>query len=222
MDKFAQRLKEAREKAGYRSAREAAETLQWTYSTYASHENGGRMPKPDLIKKYARAFSVGAGWLITGEPKSAQPIEPREKIGVVSISGEVQAGHWVEEDSFSFQDTSYVPMSPNPQYSPESQTAFLVRGQSMNKKVQDGDYVIAVWIDQTRDAIDNDIVVIRRRRGQLVETSLKRLRIIDGHPKLFPESTDPKHQKPLDLGDPENGDCVEIIARVIGSYRDLT
>ncbi|MCO6407320.1 LexA family protein [Hoeflea alexandrii] len=224
METIGKRLATARENAGYRSAREAAETLQWTYSTYASHENGARIPKIHTVRKYARAFGVNASWLMTGEPKDAKeavPFEPRDRIGAVPVTGEVQAGHWVEEESFSFHDNSYVPMSPDPQYPPDAQMAFLVRGNSMNRVVQDGDYVIAVRTGHSRDAVENDIVVVRRRIGELAETSLKRLRFVDGAWQLFPDSTDPKFQKPVYLGSIENGDSVEIIARVIGSYRPL-
>ncbi|MDO6485814.1 helix-turn-helix transcriptional regulator [Shimia thalassica] len=50
------RLKEARIAAGFRSAREAADSFGWTGSTYAAHENGTRGIKPSDIEKYARAF----------------------------------------------------------------------------------------------------------------------------------------------------------------------
>ena len=62
------RLKEARKKAGFRSARSAALRYGWTPSTYASHENGqtGTVPV-DAAKEYADKFGVSQGWILTGE-----------------------------------------------------------------------------------------------------------------------------------------------------------
>lgn len=53
---IAERLKEARLSAGFRSATEAANEHNWTASTYAAHENGTRGVKPQEIQKYASAF----------------------------------------------------------------------------------------------------------------------------------------------------------------------
>lgn len=62
------RLKDARDKAGFRSARAAALHFHWTPSTYASHENGqtGEIPHA-AARKYAKAFRVSAAWLLNGE-----------------------------------------------------------------------------------------------------------------------------------------------------------
>lgn len=62
------RLKEAREKAGFPSARAAALKNHWPVSTYASHENG-QTPEipPKTARKYAKAFGVTAAWLQHGE-----------------------------------------------------------------------------------------------------------------------------------------------------------
>lgn len=61
-----QRLKDAREKAGFRNAADAANTKGWTYSTYAGHENGSRQIMPDAAEKYARAFGVSANYILFG------------------------------------------------------------------------------------------------------------------------------------------------------------
>lgn len=67
------RLRLARERAGFRSARQAAREFHWAYSTYAGHENGNRGIKRPDIDKYAAAFDVDAAWLMTGrESQSMQ------------------------------------------------------------------------------------------------------------------------------------------------------
>lgn len=71
MDTPGQRLAQAREAKGYRSARQAAMTLGVPVSTYNSHERAGepgaRMFNIERAKFYARAFGVDYIWLLTGE-----------------------------------------------------------------------------------------------------------------------------------------------------------
>lgn len=59
------RLKQARERAGYRSARAASERFGWSYNSYAQHENGTRGIS-HAAAKYARAFKVRESWLMFG------------------------------------------------------------------------------------------------------------------------------------------------------------
>lgn len=75
------RLKAARERAGFDSARQAAIRFGWTISTYASHENGQTPVPQKAAEKYAAKFKVSAGWILTGEgspgygPEDAEIIE---------------------------------------------------------------------------------------------------------------------------------------------------
>lgn len=63
---MAERLVLARSRAGYKRALDATEALNWKYSTYASHENGGRGFARHAAK-YAEAFEVDLEWLLTGK-----------------------------------------------------------------------------------------------------------------------------------------------------------
>jgi phage repressor protein C with HTH and peptisase S24 domain len=51
------RLAEARKKAGFRSAREAALRFEWPESTYRAHEGGTRTIGQDDAERYARSFA---------------------------------------------------------------------------------------------------------------------------------------------------------------------
>ena len=66
----AKRLQRARERAGFPSAKAAATRHGWVYDTYAQHENGAR-GLTRAAKKYARAFKVSEGWLLTGDGELA-------------------------------------------------------------------------------------------------------------------------------------------------------
>ncbi|WP_162241573.1 helix-turn-helix transcriptional regulator [Methylobacterium sp. Leaf117] len=60
------RIREARARAGFSSAAEAARRLNMSYGTYSSHENGLRGVKEQDLVRYARAFGVTVEWLRTG------------------------------------------------------------------------------------------------------------------------------------------------------------
>lgn len=62
-----ERLKEARLRAGYKTAKAGAERVAIPYPTYAGHENGSRAYEPDDASRYARAFNVRREWLLFGD-----------------------------------------------------------------------------------------------------------------------------------------------------------
>ena len=66
-----QRLKEARVKAGYRTATAAIDACGWASSTYRAHENGQNGFKVDDAKHYGEAYGVNPSWLLLGEGNSA-------------------------------------------------------------------------------------------------------------------------------------------------------
>lgn len=79
MTRMADRLRQSRQAAGLTSARAAAMRHGWTISTYAAHENGQNDFDEKAAAKYARAYKVSAGWLLTGE--KAAPVNG-ERVGV--------------------------------------------------------------------------------------------------------------------------------------------
>lgn len=65
----AERLRQAREAAGFSTPKEAAEALGVPYPTYYAHEKGSR-GFGDLAEQYARRFKVNLSWLAFGtEPR---------------------------------------------------------------------------------------------------------------------------------------------------------
>jgi DNA-binding XRE family transcriptional regulator len=60
-----ERLKQARRRAGYNSATEAAKALSVGASTYLAHENGTR-GFARLAARYAISFRVDLKWLLSG------------------------------------------------------------------------------------------------------------------------------------------------------------
>ena len=64
---IATRLKEARIKAGHKSARSFAQRHNISYITYSQHENGKRGINSETLMSYAKHLSVSAAWLLSGD-----------------------------------------------------------------------------------------------------------------------------------------------------------
>lgn len=61
------RLKIARQRAGFRSARAFAMAHKIPYVTYSQHEAGSRRLNPDTLLKYATLLHVSPAWILSGE-----------------------------------------------------------------------------------------------------------------------------------------------------------
>lgn len=61
------RLREARQRAGFRTARDFARACGLPEPTYRAHENGSRGLPVESAQHYAGLLGVSAGWLLTGE-----------------------------------------------------------------------------------------------------------------------------------------------------------
>ncbi|MFI5022093.1 MAG: helix-turn-helix transcriptional regulator [Alphaproteobacteria bacterium] len=77
------RLREARERAGYPTAAAFAKTHELTESTYRSHENGSRGLSMAAARLYAELLGVPWTWIMAGEP----PASSGEKAGERSAEG---------------------------------------------------------------------------------------------------------------------------------------
>lgn len=87
-----ERLRQARQIAGFDTAAEAARHFGWGQSSYIGHENGTRGIRPRVANKYAAAFGVSLGWLLTGEG-TPDPAGAREAM--------LQYGHRVLRDTIA-------------------------------------------------------------------------------------------------------------------------
>lgn len=85
METPARRLKWARERAGYKTARDAAEAFGWAPSTYYGHENGDRKFKIEAAKRYALALNVPWAWLMGEDGES--PVAESPAVEVVRVDG---------------------------------------------------------------------------------------------------------------------------------------
>jgi len=209
------RLKHAREAAGYESARAAADAIGIPAATYTQHENGIRGLPAGKARLYAHAFAVTPEWLLYGRGEAAVSVEPMSAARRVPVRGVVQAGAW-SEVGVEEAPTDWTFFEAK-EYRRAQLFALDVRGPSMNRVFPDGSRVICAQPHEA-GVRDGDYVAVRRTRTGLVETTLKQLVVEPGgEVMLYPRSTDPAHQAPLSLErSPDSQEGPEIIGVVVG------
>ena len=226
----AERLREARLRAGYPSMAEFARAVGVEEATYRMHENGVR-GFTDAAKRYAAKLGVSYVWLLHGDiafddPEAAKALAPEKR---VAVAGLAEAGQWAEIDTADQQedeDRERVPVETLPDWPAEAQYGLRVRGDSVNEIVGDGGVVICVSIHawpggSDLATLDNRLVHVERiHPSGFVETTLKVVEAPRGKPaRLVPRSRDPKWSQPVEM----KGDGVEIAIRgvVVAKFERL-
>lgn len=140
------------------------------------------IPKQATLAKIALAAGMA-------EPKLPEPSLTVQPVSQwVPLVGEVRAGAWTSiRDEPVVQDRIPVHL---PEYQRASLFAVRVAGKSMDLKYVEGTVVIALPPAEAGLRVGDDVIV-RRRQGMLVETTLKELVQSEGGGyALQPRSTD--------------------------------
>lgn len=151
------RLKWAREQAGFKSARSAALKFQWKPSTYSAHENGQNDYNEQDAIKYGAKFKRSPGWLLTG---MGDPGARKTK-----LLGKVGAGAAVEP--LEPPDGEEVDLAPG---APLNAAAVKVDGNSMYPRYFDGEKLFYVRDGSPpSEFIGKECVIQLRSGGMLVK-----------------------------------------------------
>lgn len=140
----------------------------------------------------------------------------------LAVTGEVAGGVWSEPQLEFERIETRVPVDP--QWPAEGMYLLRVRGTSINRRAQDGDFVVCLDVFAApRKFRIGDWVIAERQRNGLVETTVKRVGTQDGALVLFPDSTDPRFQDAIYLtdGDEENAE-VQVRAFVLQFLKPAT
>jgi repressor LexA len=153
-------------------------------------------------------------WRLTGDtPELPSPTS-------VWVSGEVQAGEWreaVEWDSSLWYAVD-VPLATRFR---QQARALQVSGRSMDLLYQPGDVILWVSCYDFREPKNLDrVVVYSHRKDGMIEATVKEYREEATGRWLWPRSSDPTFQAPVNLFDLGSMvESVEIVGVVVGSYR---
>ena len=139
----------------------------------------------------------------------------------IPVVGDVQAGVWLEAVAREYYEVDeYLPIDVAG-YESARLKAMRVVGPSMNKIYPPGRFVVLA--EPAEAGIRNgDHVVVERRRGPMVEITLKEyVEEADGRIALWPRSNHPDFQEPFYLKnrDETDQDGLTIIGVVVADYR---
>lgn len=233
------RIKQVRKSAGLTQAT-FADRLGVTAQAVSAWERGGSITNENL-RAICATFEVNLDWLATGKEalvgnalKSIDESQNR-RIQFARVIGEIGGGGWYETSPFGptqgpgQADDKYqpVPFVLEKTSSAIAHFALRVVGNSMNKIVPSGSFVICIPYDSMRSGIaDGDLVAVEKVKSGLYSATLKRVRRSPAGWELWPESNDPQY-KPIRLDtdlehDAENLDIViHIIGLVVGIFTNI-
>lgn len=167
MGESSERLRVARERAGYKSALAAAKHFGWTPSTYASHENGQTPEVPrDAAIKYARAFKVSPSWILTAEG-------PMEAQNTVRLMGRVGAGAEISPEHEQVPEEGLDEIELPFPIGIEA-IAFEVQGESMLPRYDAGALVVCSTAPRDPDSFIGFEVAVRTSKGARYLKTLRR------------------------------------------------
>lgn len=216
MTEQSDRLRKAREQANFTSPKAASDFFGWNEHTYKSHENGNRGFKLHAARKYAQAFGIDPGWLMTGSGDS----EKQEFKGIISIpvQGDAAGGRWIENEDAADTELLTLPIPPDPRYPPSMQYARRVVGNSVSNQIKSGEFAIVVRLDSYPGGIkDGALVDVERVRAGLREHSIK---VYHGN-QLMTDSAEMDEQQAIEITNGESDTEVRIVGIVVGAFRPL-
>ena len=216
-----ERLRMAREKK-YESAADAARAMGIKYPTYAGHENGNGGVSKKMAIRYAHFFGVDLEYLLTGrKPSATLESHPSPfSSGAMAVKGFIQAGAW--QEVYRPQGEQTIPVGEILSHTGQRQYALEVHGESMNRRVRSGEYVICVEFNGTPKR--DDVVVVERHKNGIFEATLKVVRLVSpDRMELWPDSNDAAHQTPMVITSKgmRDDETINITALVIGVFRHI-
>lgn len=219
METPGERLRRTRERAGYETAKDAAEAMGVPVSTYTQHENGDRGLPASRAERYARFFRVAPEWLIYGTTN----VDKVTSLGpTLYVIGEVQAG--VFKTAWQRDRDDWESFTGRPDLITPIQERFGLRvvGDSMNLLYPEGTILECCYY-RGHDVIPSGkrVIVQRTRRDGAIEATVKELQRDEaGDEWLVPRSSNPAHRAFRgDRPDDPEIERVEIIAIVVASIR---
>ena len=218
VDSPADLLRKARAARGFRSATAAAKRYGWKVPTYISHENGTRgirgIPK-EAAQKYAAAFGNVSEHALMG---TATGDDKGQGIATnVIVVGEAAMGIW-RDLGLAEQPGEKHRMLSVP--GPAGRRAVRVVDDSVNLSILPGEFAVYVALNPVHpDVSDGALVLIDRRRGGLLERSIRRVEMrSDGKMRLSTHSSVAKLAEALSYPSPKSGDEITLVGRIIGKY----
>ena len=199
-------------KTGGLTLSQVADMLDMSESQVSRLERGESDFTGATLEKFARLYSCTVADILTDGP-------PLER---VVVRGDVQGGAWREAIEWNEDDWYTVAVPRDERYPNLPRFGLEVRGASMNQVFPEGTVLICILTEAIQDGVPpgKKVIVQQVDRAGLTEATVKELLVDEqGRAWLWPRSTDPEYQAPLQF-DQEKAEDVKITAVVTGSYRE--
>lgn len=202
------RLKFLREEKGL-SQPDMANFLNVSVPAYSYYENEKRDMSTEIQKKLANFFGVSIDYLVGNSNERNSNL--KDKLFLIPIVGRVPAGEPLLADE---NIEGYLPIDPIMYNLTSPDNLFFLRvvGESMNKVVSNGSFVLV----KKQDYAETGDVVVALVNGDN-EATLKRFKDLENNfVMLEPDSTYPEYTpRIVNLRDTE----FKIIGKVIGDFK---
>lgn len=208
---FKDRMKELRERNNLNKV-EMAKKLKVAESTVRSWETGKSEPQWKKLREITQIFGVDESWLIGVDTNtSVSQVDEIE----LNYYGTVAAGNF---ETVPLDDgTIKVPNSAFKNAKAENCFALKVNGDSMNKILSNGSYIV---IHDYRNVIapelnTSDLLLIRNGSGH----TIKRVRLTDTKIHFEPDSYIDEFK--TETYDRDFSDDIEVVGKVIYNFRQF-
>lgn len=186
------RLKEARKKAGFKTASQAIAQFGWRSSTYHAHENGQNRFGVDDAERYARAYGVSVEWLLAEKGEAAITAEDtsrREHItdkrvskcgtsGLAPLTGFVARGLFREVDAPDMlPKESFRRLPADPRFDIAAQFDLIVQDEKIPDFAFRGDFLRCLKIADIQDELapGDWIILERTAEPNLIEMTARKV-----------------------------------------------
>lgn len=214
-----ERLRHAREMAGFRTALEFSEKHGIKQSTYAHHEAGSR-PITRAARRYAKLLKVSLDWLQEGIGPGPTPTICNDKLLViVKVPLIPKVSGWLPGENNSINEILFVPVARVFEHT--DLFALALGDASMDIAYPAGSYVVCARVEDLRTSpAPGERVIAERELNGATETIVRELREEpDGSRWLWPRSSRPELQATLALQlEPGPADW-RLVAVVVGGFR---
>jgi transcriptional regulator with XRE-family HTH domain len=194
--------------------------------------NANNLKQGELAAKLGVAQSKVSKWESDTHPPKAEDLqrlavlfnmEPKDILGFgaidpgagrkIEVMGELQAGEFNEAIEWDHDQRYFVTVPLDKDLESLPMQGYVVKGPSMNRIYPEGSIVYITPVHALDDGLlTGDIVMVMRRdKHGMVEGTLKEYVEEDGHKWLWPRSSHPEHQTPIDYSKGRNGDIEEVI-----------
>lgn len=206
---FKQRIKEIRLQNKLTKV-EMAKKLNVSEGTIRMWENGSNEPRMGAVENICKTFNLSKNYVLGLDEVEVDNLDNEISI---DFYGKVSAGNF--EDIPVDEGTLKVPSSIFRNYDPKNCIGLQVNGDSMNKVLSNGSFVVVVDYRRTQEYTlnSNDILVLRIGN----EYTIKKVRKTETKIHLEPMSFSDEFK--TNTFDIENSDQIEVIGKVIFNYQ---